>query len=116
LQADDAHMSTSAHSLSLSFGSLPQFAPKPKRPVAPQRRGSSPQQGRALELLGHAIEYLVDSRLYDQWETPADAAAVHLLMGCSRAVFSECEVLQPWHQRALMRRLHLQHQRTAPTR
>ncbi len=111
-------MSTAAPTLPLPFGSLPQFALKPT-PPAPQRRRSNPRQGRALELLGHAIEYLVDSRLYDQWETPADAAAVHLLMGCSRAVFSECEALQPWHQRVqsvLVRRLHLQHHLRAHTR
>jgi hypothetical protein len=69
----------------------------------------------ALEILGHAIEYLVDSRLYDEWETPADAAAVHLLMTCSRAVFADCEPVLPWHHRLqamLARRLHVTHLRS----
>ena len=83
-----------------------QSGPKP----TPIRRRTSPQQGRALEILGHAIEYLVDSRLFDQWETPADAAAVHLLMERSRAVFSDCAEIVPWHQRvqqALAKKLRL---------
>lgn len=81
--------------------------PKPSR----GRRHTSPEQGRALEVLGHAIEYLVDSRLFDQWETPADAEAVHLLMACSRSVFAACDEVHPWPQRvqqAFLKRLHLQ--------
>ena len=61
-------------------------------------------------MLGHAIEYLVDSRLFEQWQSPADAEAVRLLMSCSRTVFAECEAVAPWHQRvqrAVTRRLHL---------
>jgi hypothetical protein len=76
--------------------------------TVPDRRRSSPQQGRALEALGHAIEYLVDARLNDLNDSPGDAAAIHLLMVCSRAVFAECEVIRPLHQRiqqALNRRL-----------
>jgi hypothetical protein len=93
-------MSTSAQTLPLSIPAFPQYSgqqPRPKR--APERRRTNEQQGQALEILGHAIEYLVDSRLYEQWETPSDATAVHLLMSCSRAVFSECDVVHPWHQR-----------------
>ena len=84
----------------------PQPAPKP----SPIRRRTTAQQGRALEVLGHAIEYLVDSRLFEQWETAADAAAVHLLMERSRAVFADCEEIVPWHQRVqqtLVKKLHL---------
>ena len=83
---------------------------EPARQQTPIRRRTTPQQGRALEVLGHAIEYLVDSRLFDQWETPADAAAVHLLMERSHAVFADCTEIVPWHQRvqqALARKLHL---------
>ena len=90
---------------SIQFGGQPP-APDP----APLRRRTTPQQGRALEILGHAIEYLVDSRLFDQWQTPADAAAVHLLMERSRAVFADCAEIVPWHQRvqqALVKKLHL---------
>ena len=83
---------------------------QPERKQTPTRRRSTPQQGHALEVLGHAIEYLVDSRLFDRWETPADAAAVHLLMERSRAVFADCAEVLPWHQRvqhALVKKLHL---------
>ena len=104
-------MSTAAHVLAAPSFVGPQFGPKPPRQQQrkPERRNPSPMQGRALELLGHAIEYLVDSRLYETWDTPADAEAVHMLMACSRAVFSECEAVQTWQQRlqrAAQRRLH----------
>jgi len=56
------------------------------------RRRSSVQQGRALEILGHAVEYLVDSRMFlvDQPTTRADAEATQILMLLSREVFFEC--------------------------
>ncbi len=101
----------SAHALAVPLGPFQDFGgDQPARRPSPERKRTTPQQGRALETLGHAIEYLVDSRLFDQWESPSDAAAVHLLMGCSRAVFSDCEDVHPWHQRvqqALLKRLHL---------
>jgi hypothetical protein len=62
------------------------------------RRRASIQQGRALELLGHSVEYLVDSRMFmiDQPSTRADAEAVQILMRLSREVFSDCtEVASP---------------------
>ena len=55
------------------------------------RRRGSVEQGRALEILGHAVEYLVDSRLFlAESSSPADQQAVQLLMCASRAVFAEC--------------------------
>jgi hypothetical protein len=62
------------------------------------RRRATQQQGRGLEILGHAVEYLVDSRMFviDQPSTRADAEAVQLLMLLSRQVFAECaQVPQP---------------------
>jgi hypothetical protein len=56
------------------------------------------QQGRALEILGHAVEYLVDSRMFlvDQPTTRADAEATQILTLLSREVFFECaEVVPP---------------------
>jgi hypothetical protein len=108
-------MSTTVHVLAAPLLTRPQFVPVPKPPQQqPQRpierRRPSPTQGRALEVLGHAIEYLVDSRLDETWDTPADAEAVHILMACSRAVFTECEVILSWQQRiqrAALRRLIL---------
>jgi hypothetical protein len=37
---------------------------RPARSRQPVRRRGSLEQGRALETLGHAVEYLVDSRLF----------------------------------------------------
>jgi hypothetical protein len=67
----------------------------------PMLRRGSVQQGRALETLGHAIEYLVDSRLFliDRTDPKADRDAMHILMRCSREVFSECpEVVTLWNR------------------
>lgn len=46
-------------------------------------------QGRAIELLGHAIEYLVDSRLAsaDEFCSPAAQEAIHLLSRANREVY-----------------------------
>lgn len=62
------------------------------------RRRATYQQGRGLEILGHAVEYLVDSRMFliDQPSTSADSEAVQLLMLLSRQLFAECaQVPQP---------------------
>ena len=56
------------------------------------RRRGSREQGRALEFLGHSVEYLVDSRLVTKDEVVArnDREAVQILMRASREVFAEC--------------------------
>ena len=56
------------------------------------RRRGNMEQGKALEFLGHSVEYLVDSRLFtkDEAEAQNDREAVQILMRCSRAVFAEC--------------------------
>ena len=58
----------------------------------PVYRRGSPEQGRALEMLGHAVEYLVDSRLFQTGDHVQrdEQEAVQILMRLSRAVFSEC--------------------------
>lgn len=68
------------------------------------RRRPSPQQGRALELLGHAVEYLVDSRLYFAETDLNDQLAVQTLMRLNREVFAECAEVVPMRRR-LTRRL-----------
>jgi hypothetical protein len=54
-------------------------------------------QGRALETLGHAIEYLVDSRMHrDQGlSSQADGEAEQVIMRLNRAVFAECAEVVP---------------------
>jgi hypothetical protein len=56
------------------------------------RRRGTLEQGRALEALGHAVQYLVDSQLFGTGETNlrGDHEAVQILMRMSRAVFAEC--------------------------
>ena len=70
------------------------------RPAYVRRRGSA-EQGRALETLGHAVEYLVDSRM--RFNDPLAAAgerdAIEILMRLNRAVFSECPEIIPMGRR-----------------
>ena len=62
-------------------------------------------QGRALEILGHAIEYLVDSRLAGFVDSGLDsalgeeAAAVRLLSEASWAIFGTCPEVEPVGER-----------------
>ena len=105
-------------------GQLPGFAqqrvaPRPPRAAYIRRRGTL-EQGRALETLGHAVEYLVDSGMFHQATTDSKAneAAVQILMRLSRAVFLECPEVLPvrrrvglWGQRLVARAF-----RRAPSR
>jgi hypothetical protein len=72
------------------------------------RRRPTRQQGLALEKLGHAIEYLVDSQLYlNPGATPqADVEATQILMRLSREVFAECREAAPATP-SILRLLHL---------
>jgi len=69
------------------------------------RRRPSPEQGRALEKLGHAVEYLVDSRLamVNEPLSQADIEATDILMRLSRSVFAECKEIVPLWRRVWMR-------------
>jgi hypothetical protein len=60
--------------------------------LQPIKRRGSLEQGRALETLGHAVEYLVDSRLFHAGchNQTDEQEAIQILMRMSRAVFSEC--------------------------
>ena len=65
-----------------------------KARVRPNRlRRITPQAGRALEILGHAIEYLTDEFVHrggDMSPRNAQLEAVQLLMGLNRQVYFEC--------------------------
>ncbi|GAA3764541.1 hypothetical protein [Terriglobus aquaticus] len=80
----------------ISITATPPLPPLQPRPA---RRRTTPQQGRALEVLGHAIEYLVDSRLVEGGPNVAENRAIRMLMGCSRTVFEEAAEIVPVHQR-----------------
>ncbi len=58
-----------------------------------RRRRISPEAGHALEILGHAIEYLADEFVYAGGSFSAHDAqveAVQLLMGLNREVYFDC--------------------------
>ena len=58
-----------------------------------RRRRISPQAGRALEILGHAIEYLTDEFVHAGGSMTAHDArmeAVQLLMGIDRQIYFSC--------------------------
>ena len=65
------------------------------------RRRPNQIQGQALEKLGRAIEYLMDSRMASIYEpsTKADAEALEILMRLNRCVFAECEEIVPLGRR-----------------
>ncbi|MDR3725776.1 MAG: hypothetical protein P4K86_01915 [Terracidiphilus sp.] len=59
----------------------------------PRRRHITPQAGRALEILGHAIEYLTDEFVEQGCSFSEDKGqldAVQLLMALNRQVYFEC--------------------------
>ncbi len=68
--------------------------------VGVRRRGTM-LQGRALENLGHAVEYLIDSRMFScqEYEAAAHAEAIQILKCASRAVFNDCAEVVPMHLR-----------------
>ena len=58
-----------------------------------RRRRISPEAGRALEILGHAIEYLTDEFVYAGGSFSAhdpQIEAVQLLMGLNREIYFNC--------------------------
>ena len=60
---------------------------------APRRRHINPQAGHALELLGHAIEYLTDELVHEASSISAhdpQLEAVQLLMACNRKIYFAC--------------------------
>ncbi len=82
-------------------------APVAGRGVVRSRR-ISPEAGRALEILGHAIEYLTDEFVYAGGSFSArdpQVEAVQLLMSLNRKVYFECPEVPGFAERlrALMR-------------
>ena len=77
--------------------------PGEKSTVAPRldRRRPGREQGQALEKLGHAVEYLIDSRMFltQVPYTNAEEEAVQILMGLNRRVFESCPEILPMRRR-----------------
>lgn len=64
-------------------------------------RRPTPQGGMALEILGHAIEYLVDTNFYHQRsDVPAVKDAIAILKQSSRDVFADAPEVLPAGARA----------------
>jgi len=75
----------------------------------PSRRRITPEAGHALEVLGHAIEYLTEEFVESGAEFSARNAqleAVRMLMGLNRQVYFECPVLPTLGQK-IRAALHL---------
>ena len=65
-------------------------------------RRISPEAGRALEILGHAIEYLTDEFVYAGGSFSAHDAqveAVQLLMGLNREIYFDCPEVPSFAER-----------------
>lgn len=78
------------------------------RSNALRRRRISREAGRALEILGHAIDYLIDENVYGadarsipigRLEQMGQMEAVQLLMQINRRIYLECpEVPSVWER------------------
>jgi hypothetical protein len=83
--------------------------PRTAQPRPFVRRRLSPEGGRALEILGHAIEYLADEYANDLANKgplgSADprVAAIQILKGLNRAIYYSGTQVQPQVQPALGR-------------
>ena len=79
-----------------TMSNLPVSAPAPVSPAnqgREHRRRISPEAGRALEILGHSIEYLSDEFAHTGGSLSAHNAqveAVQLLMGINRQIYLAC--------------------------
>jgi hypothetical protein len=70
--------------------------------MAGRRRHISPHAGRALEILGHAIDYLTDEYVHQGGSLSgrdSQLEAVQLLMAANRAVYFECPEAPTWSER-----------------
>ena len=67
-----------------------------------RRRRISPEAGRALEILGHAIEYLADEFIYAAESLSACEAqveAVQVLMKLNREIYLGCPIVPSFSER-----------------
>ena len=76
--------------------------PRPRR--RGQRRRISPQAGHALEILGHAIEYLTDEYIYSGGtfcSRDPRLQAIQTLMAFNRQIYFECPEVPSLQERFL---------------
>ena len=73
------------------FAALSAFQTAQNQTTDRSRRRPTPEQGAALERLGHAIEYLIDEDLLNGDAVNSDVTeAVQLLSAASRQVYLSC--------------------------
>ncbi len=71
-------------------------------PLLNRRRRISPEAGRALEILGHAIEYLTDEFVHEGGLLSLHnerLEAVRLLMERNRQIYFACPEIPTWSER-----------------
>lgn len=68
------------------------------------RQKPTPTQGRGLEILGHAIEYLLDTYVVFPSGKPSDddLEAAQILIRANLSVFSECREIVPLSRQLAM--------------
>jgi hypothetical protein len=90
-QGEDKHMAASMTTdFSISMSTQVASAALVQRT---RRRHITPQAGHALEILGHAIEYLTDEMVHRHAEVfpgSSELEAVQMLMALNRQVYYEC--------------------------
>ncbi len=67
-----------------------------------RRRRTSPETGKALEILGHAIEYLTDEFVHQGGSFSANnpqVEAIQLLMQINRQAYSDCPEVPTFGER-----------------
>jgi hypothetical protein len=73
------------------------------------RRRTTPEAGFALEILGHAIEYLADEYVHEAglqssiFSGDPRVEAIQLLMAANRQVYYACPVVPSLSQRVVQR-------------
>lgn len=88
---------TTSYPISVSASSAPVARVRLNR-----RRRISPQAGRALEVLGHAIEYLIDELIHEQgmlYPGSQQMDAVQLLMALNREIHFACPEVPTFRER-----------------
>lgn len=83
-------------------------SPESEMPMRRVRRRIDPQAGRALEILGHAIEYLTDEYMHEFGQgrgafsaSDGRLQAVQLLMAANRQVYFSCPEVEDLATRCL---------------
>src|SRR6185437_3047542 len=70
--------------------------------VSTRRRSVDPASGRALEILGHAIDYLADELGHSGGPAVSDnpqVEAIQLLMGINRNIYMQCPQVKTFGER-----------------